>query len=302
MASRTFRDPFFYVFFFVTILTFVAALTFSEIHSDIGLKINNMKLGLFNPYREFNVWINDIFFGILNLNFVPRLLREKLGEDAGYYISSYLRDLVAGTLVYWITAGLWHITIYHIYVDEMFHKKAKPLPTKATIIDQMQLAQASILVYAGLPILSELLIENNLTQAYFYIDQVGGWGWYFLYLAMYMTFVEISIYWVHRTLHTNKFLYKYIHGLHHKYNRENTLTPWASIAFNPIDGIMQASPYVLGLFFIPVHYFTHVSALFLTGVWATYIHDAANGHIDPIMGAKYHTIHHTHYHYNFGQV
>lgn len=23
---------------------------------------------------------------------------------------------------------------------------------------------------------------------------------------------------------------------------------------------------------------------------------------EPIMGAKYHTVHHTHYHYNFGQV
>jgi sterol desaturase/sphingolipid hydroxylase (fatty acid hydroxylase superfamily) len=25
------------------------------------------------------------------------------------------------------------------------------------------------------------------------------------------------------------------------------------------------------------------------------------GDFEPIMGAKYHTVHHTHYHYNFGQ-
>ena len=64
----------------------------------------------------------------------------------------------------------------------------------------------------------------------------------------------------------------------------------------------QCSPYVICLFFIPVHYFTHVVAVFLTGIWATYIHDAALGNIEPIMGSKYHTVHHTHYHYNFGQV
>lgn len=44
---------------------------------------------------------------------------------------------------------------------------------------------------------------------------------------------------MHRTLHTNKFLYKYVHALHHKYNSAETLSPWASIAFNPLDGVLQ---------------------------------------------------------------
>lgn len=46
---------------------------------------------------------------------------------------------------------------------------------------------------------------------------------------------------MHRTLHTNKFLYKYVHALHHKYNSADTLSPWASIAFNPLDGVLQVS-------------------------------------------------------------
>ena len=71
-----------------------------------------------------------------------------------------------------------------------------------------------------------------------------------------------------------KFLYKYVHGLHHKYNTSETMTPWCSIAFNPLDGMIQASPYVIGLFFVPVHYFTHIFMLFFSGVWATNIHDS----------------------------
>jgi lathosterol oxidase len=83
---------------------------------------------------------------------------------------------------------------------------------------------------------------------------------------------------------------------------------------------------VIGLFLLPVHYYTHVILLFFSGIWATNIHDAvvsfavsasrlclAYSHymdvvcyqwadFEPIMGAKYHTVHHTHYHYNFGQV
>lgn len=31
---------------------------------------------------------------------------------------------------------------------------------------------------------------------------------------------------------------------------------------------------MIGLFFLPVHYFTHVGLLFFSGVWATNIHDA----------------------------
>jgi Delta7-sterol 5-desaturase len=217
-------------------------------------------------------------------------------------VASYLRDLFAGTCVYWITAGLWHITIYYILGHQLFTSKGRPFPETSVIIDQILLAQSSIFVYAGLPVISELLIENNYTKIYFYISDIGGWQYYFFYLFLYVVFFEIGIYWMHRKLHTNKFLYKYIHGLHHKYNKHETLTPWASIAFNPIDGMLQASPYVVGLFFIPVHYLTHVFLLFFSGVWATCIHDSVPAATEPIMGAAYHTIHHTHYHYNFGQV
>ena len=32
--------------------------------------------------------------------------------------------------------------------------------------------------------------------------------------------------------------------------------------------------------------------LFLTGIWTTNIHDAIDGHCEPLMGAAYHNIHH----------
>jgi lathosterol oxidase len=50
-----------------------------------------------------------------------------------------------------------------------------------------------------------------------------------------------------------------------------------------------------------VHYLTHICLLFFSGMWATFIHDAMWADVEPIMGNKYHTMHHTHYHYNFGQ-
>jgi len=285
------------------ILTWLAVTTatFTLWETNVPEKIAMMKSGTHNPYRDFNQLLNSIVLDNLNLQFASKWAIDNFGPEAGYFVQCYIRDLIAGTLVYWTTASLWHFIIYNVFGKKLFTDKSRPLPSRETLIDQMCLAQSSLLIYAGVPIMSEILVENNLTQVYFYLDQVGGWGMYALYFVLYIAVVEIGIYWVHRTLHTNKFLYKYIHGLHHKYNKQSTMTPWASIAFNPLDGVLQASPYVLALFFVPMHYYTHMILLFFSGIWATNIHDAIWGDSEPVMGAKYHLVHHTHYHYNFGQ-
>lgn len=268
---------------------------------NIDLLISSMDNGTYNPYREFNNWINTLFFSWTRLEFISHMVMQKFGAENGYYAQCYLRDLVAGTAVYWITGGIWHFLIYNIFGKQLFADKGRTLPKPSVIREQQMLAQASLFVYAMLPVVSEWLIENRFTRTYFYIAEIGGWTPYFLYLALYIACVEVGVYWMHRTLHTNKFLYKYIHGLHHKYKTAQDLTPWSSIAFNPLDGILQASPYVICLTFIPVHYFTHIILLFFTGIWATNIHDAVWGDSEPIMGSKYHTVHHTHFVYNYGQ-
>jgi Delta7-sterol 5-desaturase len=249
-----------------------------------------------NPYREFNTLVNDFLLPKYLVDYTKAVFDEELA----YYATCYLRDLICGSLVYWVTAGIWHIFIYHVFVEQIFHQKKRPLPTFATMGDQMRLSQVSLLVYAGLPVLSEWLIESKFTRVYFYVDDYG-WMFYCIYFIIYIALVELGIYWMHRTLHDNKFLFKYVHGLHHEYRTAMTLTPWASIAFNPLDGILQASPYVFFLLFVPVHYFTHVFMLFFSGVWATNIHDAVWGDSEPIMGAKYHTKHHTYLKCNYGQ-
>jgi Delta7-sterol 5-desaturase len=242
-------------------------------------RFSNFDFGTDNPYRVANALINDVFFQAFGAQPIREYVLQQFGDERGYYLNCYLRDLVLGTLVYWIAASVWSFFLYGVFRKSIFTDKGRELPTWETFLDQISLAQSSLLIYAMLPILSEFLIENGYTKTYFYVSDVGGWGSYFFYLFFYFCFFEIGIYWMHRTLHTNKFLYKYIHGLHHKYNKHVTLTPFASIAFNPIDGILQASPYVLGLFILPVHYFTHVFLLFFSGVWATNIHDAMVRHI-----------------------
>ena len=72
------------------------------------------------------------------------------------------------------------------------------------------------------------------------------------------------------------------------------------MAFHPLDGILQAVPHVIALFIVPTHFTTHIGLLFLEAIWTANIHDCIHGKLWPVMGAGYHTIHHTTYRHNYG--
>ena len=269
--------------------------TYSSAYAAI---LYNDPLG--NPCRNFNAWVNSIFFSNAFATwFLQTVCRNNI--EWTHYLLCYLRNFIGAAIVYYGTASVFH---YFCYVHPSSEKtfKYRNRPTWDTIWGQIKLAQASMTIYTLLPVVDEWLVENGYTKVYHTIEEIGGWPSHIATMVLYFTGVEIGIYWMHRTLHTNKWLYKHIHLMHHQYKSPETLTPWASIAFHPLDGILQASPYVMMLPFVPCHYLTHFGMLFFTAIWATYIHDAMDWNVDPVMGAKYHTVHHTHYIYNYGQV
>jgi lathosterol oxidase len=253
-----------------------------------------------NPCRNFNAWVNSIFFSdqvaawfILKLNSI----------EIAHYLLCYLRNFIGAMVVYYGTASVFHYFCYvHPMSKKVYEAQGRTRPKWDVIKNQIQLSQASLTIYTMLPVLDEFLVESGWTKVYHTIEEIGGWPSHIATMLLYFACVEVGIYWMHRTLHTNKFLYKHVHLKHHQYKSAETLTPWASIAFHPLDGMLQASPYVLMLPFVPCHYLTHFGLLFFTAIWATYIHDAMDWNIDPVMGSKYHTVHHTHYIYNYGQV
>lgn len=75
---------------------------------------------------------------------------------------------------------------------------------------------------------------------------------------------------------------------------------FSGLAFHPIDGILQAVPHVIALFVVPMHFTTHIALLFIEAIWTANIHDCIHAKIWPVMGAGYHTIHHTTYRHNYG--
>ncbi|MEW5300108.1 MAG: hypothetical protein WDW36_003062 [Sanguina aurantia] len=159
------------------------------------------------------------------------------------------------------------------------------MPGQTDVFEQIKISNLSMPIYAILPMVVEMAAEKGWTMAYPRVDNVGIPA-YLLYFTLYM----LSIKWA----------YKALHHVHHAYNKEHTLSPFAGLAFHPVDGILQALPYAWSLFFIPTHFLTHEILLFVTGIWTTNIHDCLHGKVWPVMGAGYHTIHHTTYKHNYG--
>ena len=74
----------------------------------------------------------------------------------------------------------------------------------------------------------------------------------------------------------------------------------AGLAFDPLDGLLNAIPHMFAPFLLPMHFRTNIALLFLEGVWTAYIHSNVHNNIWPVMGVGYHTIHHTTYKHNYG--
>ncbi|XP_031274120.1 delta(7)-sterol-C5(6)-desaturase-like [Pistacia vera] len=225
------------------------------------------------------------------------LLPSSLWEPLPHVLQTWLRNYLAGSLLYLISGFLWCFYIYyykrHVYVPK------DAIPSRKAMLLQIYVAMKAMPWYCALPTLSEYMVENGWTKCFSRVSDVG-WLGYLVYLAVYLVFVEFGIYWMHRELHDIKFLYKHLHATHHIYNKQNTLSPFAGLAFHPLDGILQAVPHVIALFIIPTHFTTHIGLLFLEAIWTANIHDCINGKLWPVMGAAYHTIHHTTYRHNYG--
>ena len=191
----------------------------------------------------------------------------------------------------------WCYYIYYVFGATLF--KPGTIPPRSAVFEQIRVASVAMPLYAALPSIVEAAAESGYTAAVSRVSDLGVGG-YFASFVMYMTWVEFGVYWMHRGLHDVKAGYRLLHHTHHKYNKEHTLSPFAGLAFNAIDGILQALPYAVGLLFIPVHFFTHELLLFLTAIWTASIHDCLDAGLTPIMGAGYHTIHHTTYRHNYG--
>lgn len=133
-------------------------------------------------------------------------------------------------------------------------------------------------------------------------DNVEEYGLLYLVGSVFLFTMwnDFAVYWIHRTLHHALF-YKRIHKVHHLFK---VATPFAALAFTPLDGYVQSLPYHMFIFIFPMHKLTYLLSFVMIQMWTVFIHD--HYYVIPetwdyyVNGSKHHTDHHMFFEYNYG--
>ena len=157
---------------------------------------------------------------------------------------------------------------------------------------------SAIPFYAILPTACERLVLDGYTRAYTHTPSFLTGACHTL---AFVFCTEFGVYFIHRILHANKTLYRWIHRSHHRYSSRNKLGPFAGLAFHPMDGLLQALPYALTLFVVPINFVVFEILLFLTGLWTAFIHTPEFCGFFPLLGPQHHLKHHLFHNKNYGQ-
>lgn len=197
-----------------------------------------------------------------------------------------------GTLLYLICASLSYAFIF----DKATFRHPKVLENQVALEIKQALASTPTIAVLTVPL---FLLEIRGYSKLYKTSTDGPGFWYDLaQFPLIILFTDFGIYWIHRFLH-HPLVYKYIHKPHHKWV---VPTPFAAVAFHPVDGFLQSLPYHIYPFLLPLHELTYLGLFVFVQIWTVVIHDGEYVSKNQIInGAACHTMHHLYFNYNYGQ-
>lgn len=223
---------------------------------------------------------------------VSTLERESVVRQA---ISTYFVGLLGGMAVYYTFSTLDFVFLF----DKRLMQHKQFLPNQ--VRQEIACATYALFVMAALSVPIWLLEVRGYGKLY---TDVAEYGWPYLVASIggFLLFTDTCIYWIHRWFH-HPALYPWIHKEHHKWK---VPTPYASIAFHPLDGWSQALPYHVFIFLFPMQRHIYLALFIMVQIWSVSIHDQvyftnATALEKFVNGADHHTEHHLKFVYNYGQ-
>lgn len=183
------------------------------------------------------------------------------------YLVEYLGWLPAGAvgaliifLRYALFAGVGYGVFYVWRKRHFLHRKIQTkLPSSSSIRHEIahSLMSAGIFALVGLGIYGLRLI--GWSKVYVSINTFG-WPYLIFSFSLLLILHDTYFYWMHRTMHHPR-LFRIFHLVHH---RSNNPTPWASLAFHPLEAIAEIAILPLIVVIIPLH----PLALFAFASWS----------------------------------
>lgn len=198
-------------------------------------------------------------------------------------LSLFLITWIAGATIYFVVSSL----SYYFVFDKTTFQHPKFLKNQV----RMEIRQA----VGAMPWIAILTVPFFLAEVrghsklYDFLADEPFPYYNYLQFPLFLIFTDFCIYFIHRGLH-HPLIYKTLHKPHHKWIMP---TPYASVAFHPVDGWSQSVPYHVFPFIFPLQKFAYLALFFFVQIWTVLIHDGEYVSDSPILnGAACHTMHH----------
>jgi lathosterol oxidase len=162
---------------------------------------------------------------------------------------SYWVILMIIFLRYLIIAGVAYLIFYVIKRNAWRFKRIQSkFPSNKDILREITFSIGTAFIFAGVGFIIFLTPIREYTQVYFTIgDRSLG---YFVFSIFAIIFLhDTYFYWMHRMIH-HPTIYRVVHKTHHL---STNPSPWAAMAFHPIESVLEAGIIVIVAFLFPVH-------------------------------------------------
>jgi lathosterol oxidase len=197
-----------------------------------------------------------------------------------------------GTLLYFVFATL----SYYFVFDHLTFKHPRFLKNQVSLEIKQSLSSVPGMAVLTVPFF--MLEVRGYTKMYDHTSEGPGFWYDIAQFPLFFMFTDFGIYWIHRGLH-HPLIYKHLHKAHHKWIMP---TPYAAIAFHPVDGWAQSLPYHLYPLLFPMQKWAYVFVFIFVQLWTIMIHDGEYVANNPIInGSACHSVHHFAFNYNYGQ-
>lgn len=178
----------------------------------------------------------------------------------GFFVISHMSFYLIGTKSFWAILTvvflrylfLASVAFLLFYVFKKHTWRFKKIQNKFPLIgDYGREIFYSILtafIFAGVGFVVFLTPFAGYTQVYY---QVSDFGWSYLVASVIVIIFlhDTYFYWMHRLIH-HKMVYKYVHRVHHL---STNPSPWAAMAFHPLEAVLEAGIIVVVALLFPVH-------------------------------------------------
>jgi len=152
-------------------------------------------------------------------------------------------------LRYFILASLAFLVFYVFRRKSILFKKIQPkFPSKRDYLREMMYSGITAIVFAGIGYTVFATPLSKYTQTYWKLSEHSA-GYFIFSIVLMILVHDTYFYWTHRWMH-GRSVYRFVHRVHHL---STNPSPWAAMAFHPIESVVEGSVIALIAFLFPVH-------------------------------------------------